>query len=346
MFDLATLPRPIVQAPLAGGASTPALAAAVSEAGGLGFLAAGYRTAEALTVDLTDLRAKLGPDLPFGVNLFGNPGHGSGEAQVETYATRLREEGAALGEPRWDDDSYREKLDLLITDPVPIVTFTFARPSPTEVDRLHAAGSAVWVTVTTPGEARSAAAVGADALVVQGMEAGGHRGSFDDAAPGDVGLLALLQLVGAVTTLPLVATGGIATGAAIAAVLASGAAAAQLGTAFLRCPEAGTAPVHRDALRGSAPTAVTRAFTGRSARGIRNAFLDGHTDAPSAYPQIHHLTAPMRAAARVAGNAESLHLWAGQAYPLSGELPAAELVARLDAEARAALQAAAERFAE
>lgn len=341
MFDPRTLARPIVQAPLAGGASTPALAAAVIGAGGLGFLAAGYKAVDAVAKDLQDLRSRLEGAAPFGVNLFADPGHGAGEALVATYAERLRAEGAELGEPRWDDDSYAEKLALLLANPVPVVSFTFAAPSRADVDSLHAVGSAVWVTVTTREEARAATEIGADALVVQGFEAGGHRGSFDDAAPGDVGLLALLQMIRADVSPPLIGSGGIMTGRAIASVLVAGAAAVQLGTAFLRCPEAGTAPIHRAALEGSAPTAVTRAFTGRSARGIRNTFLDAHTDAPSAYPQIHHLTVPMRAAARASGDAESLHLWAGQAYSLSQEIPAAELVSELDAGAREALAAAA-----
>jgi Nitronate monooxygenase len=160
----------------------------------------------------------------------------------------------------------------------------------------------VWVTVTTPDEADAASMAGADAAIVQGVEAGGHRGGFNDGAPGELGLLALLQLVVARVgdRMPLVASGGIATGRGVAAVLASGAAAAQLGTAFMLCPEAATAPAHRDAIAsGQAPTALTRAYTGRTARGIVNRFMREHSaDAPSAYPEVHHLTAPIRAAAR------------------------------------------------
>jgi nitronate monooxygenase len=161
-------------------------------------------------------------------------------------------------------------------------------------------------------------------------------------------LLALLQLVRAAVgdAMPLVAAGGLMTGAGVAAVLAAGAAAAQLGTAFLLCPEAGTVAWHREAIgAASAPTAVTRAFTGRAARGIVNRFLVDHdAGAPSAYPEVHHLTAPMRAAARTRGDRDSLHLWAGQAYPLAVPVPAAELVVRLAADARTALAAAARRF--
>ena len=162
------------------------------------------------------------------------------------------------------------------------------------------------------------------------------------------GFSPLLQLVQAEVddTVALIATGGLSTGQGIAAVLAAGAAAAQLGTAFLLCPEAGTSPAHREMLhRGAAPTALTRAFTGRTARGISNRFLREHTHyAPSAYPEIHHLTAPLRSAARAEGDAHGMHLWAGQAYPLAQPTPAAELVLELAADARDALQTAVERI--
>jgi nitronate monooxygenase len=167
----------------------------------------------------------------------------------------------------------------------------------------------------------------------------------DDDDASDLGVLAALQLVGAAVDLPLVATGGLATGRAVAAVLAAGAAAAQLGTAFMRTPEAGTAPAHREALAGEAPTALTRAFSGRTARGIVNRFLREHSDgAPRVYPDVHHLTAPLRTAARERGDAGGFHLWAGQAHALAGEEPAGELVRRLAAEAGAALEAAAGRI--
>jgi nitronate monooxygenase len=346
-FSPDSLAEPIVQAPLAGGPSTPALAAAVSEAGGLGFLATGYKAPDAVRGELQQLRAQT--ERPFGVNLFVPSPAGGDPAEVDRYARGLSAEaeryGAQLGTPRHDDDAWDEKLALAEEARVAVVSFTFGCPDAATIERLHAAGAAVWVTVTTVAEARAAAAAGADALVVQGVEAGGHRGSFDDAAPGDVGLLVLLQLVRAAVELPMVAAGGIATGAGIAAVLAAGAGAAQLGTALMLTPEAGTSAPHRAALQADAHTALTRAFSGRTARGIVNRFLREHSgDAPAAYPEIHHLTAPVRAAARERGDAEALNLWAGQAYPLSAEQAAGELVRRLGAEARAALADAAARF--
>lgn len=352
LFSPTSLRHPVVQAPMGGGPSTPALAAAVSGAGGLGFLAAGYRSVPEVAADLAAVRALLPAGAPFGVNVFAPPGHGGGVDDVGRYAEALRREadlsGVALGTPRWDDDRYDDKLDLLAAEQVPVVSFTFGCPPAADVARLQEAGSAVWVTVTTAQEARSACGAGVDGLVVQGVEAGGHRGAFDDASAGDVGLLALLQLVRAAVgeQPPLVATGGIATGRAVAAVLAAGAAAAQLGTAFLLCPEAGTSPAHRDRVgHGRETTALTRAFTGRAARGIVNRFLRDHSaGAPSAYPEVHHLTAPLRAAARSRGDADGFHLWAGQAYPLAAAVPAADVVARVSDDARAALSAAAGRF--
>jgi nitronate monooxygenase len=339
-FSLSELEHPIVQAPMGGGPSTSVLAAAVSEAGGLGFLAAGYRPPDAVREELAELRRLT--SRPFGLNIFVPDSPSADAAALARYREALRGEAERLGvepgEPRYDDDRFEDKLALAREERVPVVAFTFGCPDAAALSSLRDAGCAVWVTVTTPDEAVAAARAGADALVVQGVEAGGHRGSFDPAAPGEIGLLALVQLVRAVTELPLVATGGIATGRGVAAVLAAGAAAAQLGTAFMLTPEAATSPAHRDVLRGGARTALTRAFTGRSARGIENRFMREHEhEAPLAYPEVHHLTAPLRAAARGAGDADAFHLWAGQAHTLTEELPAGELVRKLADEARAAV---------
>jgi nitronate monooxygenase len=347
-FSPSELEHPIVQAPLGGGPSTPALAAAVSEAGGLGFLAAGYRTPDAVRQELAELRRLT--SRPFGLNIFASGRASDDAAALKRYADALHGEaerlGVELGEPRWDDDSFMEKVALAREERVPVVAFTAGCPEAELLSSLQDAGCAVWITITTPDEAAASARAGADALVVQGVEAGGHRASFDPAAPGDIGLLALLQLVRAVTDIPLVATGGIATGRGVAAVLAAGAAAAQLGTAFMLTPEAATSAAHRDALRRGPRTALTRAFTGRTARGIENRFIREHErEAPLAYPEVHHLTAPLRAAAREAGDADAFHLWAGQAHSLAAELPAGELVRLLADEAREALRSAGEAFA-
>ena len=328
---------------MGGGPSTPALAAAVSEAGGLGFLATGYRAPDAVRSDIDELRRLS--SRPFGLNLFVPRPPSGDAAALARYAEAIAGEaerlGAELGEARYDDDGWDDKLALARDERVPVMAFTFGCPDERVLASLRGGGCEVWVTVTTREEAAAATGAGADALVVQGVEAGGHRGSYDPAAPGEIGLLALLQLAREVTDLPLVATGGIATGRGVAAVLAAGAAAAQLGTAFMLTPEAATSPAHRDALRGGARTALTRAFTGRPARGIENRFMREHEgEAPLAYPEVHNLTAPLRAAARERGDADAFHLWAGQAYPLALELPAGELVRRLAAEAREALRSA------
>jgi nitronate monooxygenase len=339
---------PIVQAPMAGGPSTPELAAAVGGAGGLGFVAAGYRAPEAMAEDLARTRALT--DRPFGVNVFAPTGAPSDPDLVRRYADALRplaeRAGVALGEPRFDDDGFEPKLALLLDEPPAVVSFTFGCPPAETIARVRAAGSAVWVTVTGPEEAEQAVAAGADGLVVQGVEAGGHRGAFADREDRvDYGLLALLALVRARVDVPLVATGGIATGRGVAAVLAAGAAAAQVGTAFMRCPEAGTSAPHREALATSRPTGLTRAFSGRLARGIVNRLQADHSaTAPPAYPEVHHITAPLRAHGRKAGDADVINLWAGQAHELAEERPAAEVVARLAADARDALAQAAERL--
>jgi nitronate monooxygenase len=337
---------PIVLAPLAGGPSTPELAAAVSNAGGLGFLASGYLSAAELAV-----RSRRTGELtgrPVGVNLFA-PGPAGDAARVRQFAAEIEGDvsgaGARLGEPRHDDDDWDAKIGYLMSAPAAVVSFTFGIPGGDVIAGLRARGTEVWVTVTSLDEARRAAAAGADLLVVQGYEAGGHRGGTSDAPEEAAGLIALLQLVTARVATPVVAAGGIATGRAVAAVLCLGARAAALGTAFLDCPESGTAPVHRSALHDDAPTRLTRAFSGRTARGIENGFLRAHSEsAPAAYPEVHHLTSPMRKAARQAGLADYVNLWAGQAYPLTATAPAADLVRDLWDQAQAALGQAASHF--
>lgn len=327
---------PVILAPLAGGPSTPELAGAVSDAGGLGFLAGGYLSADELRRRIERTRALTAE--PIGVNLFV-PGPGPTEPdRYAEFSARFREwareRGVPVGEPRYSDDDWEAKLELLRAQPPEVVSFTFGCPTGEVLARLRSAGAEVWVSVTTPEEAGRAAAAGAQALVGQGCEAGGHRASFAD-REGDpaYGLLPLLSLVRAEVSLPLVASGGIATAQALDGVIAAGAAAAQVGTAFLLAPEAGTSAAHREAVRGDAPTVLTRAFTGRLARGIRNRFIDEHSaGAPVAYPELHYLTAPMRRDAREAGNADLINLWAGEAHQLARARPAAETVGRLASE--------------
>ncbi len=315
-------------------------------AGGLGFLAAGYISPQRVADDIRAVRT-AGCD-HFGVNVFADYGGPGDAGAVRAYAERLggeaRRAGVALGEPRHDDDGLGAKLALLVDERVAVVSFTFGLPPAGAIDALHEAGSEVWLTVTSPREARLAADAGADVLVVQGVEAGGHRGVFvDDGGQSQLTLLAALQLVRAEVDLPLVASGAIATGAAVAAVLVAGASAAQIGTAFLCTPEAGTSQVQRAATMTATPTVLTRAFSGRTARAIANRFHAEYGEhAPSAYPEVHHLTSPLRAHGRAVGDAGVINLWAGQAHALTEEIGAQELTRRLAADARAAVAAWAE----
>lgn len=311
---------PVVLAPLAGGPSTPELAAAVSNAGGLGFVAAGYLTADELAARIARTR-KL-TDAPIGVNLFVLRDDPVDERAVADYARELEPEarafGVELGEPRFEDDELDAKLQVVADARIEVVSFTFGFPDP------HTG----WATVTSADEAREAQRRGASALVVQGTEAGGHRGTWDD-RDDDTALEALLREVGATVDLPLIATGGIATRDDAERALAAGATAVQAGTAFLLAPEAGTSDPHRRAIAAGGDTALTRAFTGRAARGIENGFMRAHRSAPSAYPHIHHLTAPLRAAARASGDADAINLWAGTSLGQAVARPAAETVAAL-----------------
>jgi nitronate monooxygenase len=347
MFSLDDLSEPIVQAPLAGGPSTPELAVAVCEAGGLGFVAGGYKSAQGLREQIEAVRAAT--DRPFGVNVFVPSPTRADPAALRAYLEELepdaQRQGVELGAPRFDNDDWERKLDVVCDQRVAVGSFTFGCPPPPVVERLHRADISVWVTITNRREAELAARAGADALVVQGLEAGGHRGGFvDDESAEGAGMLALLRVVARAVSLPLVASGGIADGPAVAAVLCAGASAAQIGTALMLSPEAGTNEAQRALLTEPIPTRLTRAFTGRLARGIVNRFLEAHsTSAPIAYPEIHHVTGPLRAAARRQGDVGGFNLWAGQAHELAQSLPAGEIVRTMASDARRVLRELGER---
>lgn len=331
---------PVIAAPMAGGPSTPELVAAVNRAGGLGFLAAGMKSAAGMSEQIAAVRGST--DRPYGVNLFvpNPPGDG---AAVAAYRERLRPEAERWGvtlpeEIAPDRDDWEAKLAALLADPVPVVSYTFGLPTAEEAAALRAVGTTQVATATTPGEARAAEAVGMDALCVQGPEAGGHRGTHrvtDE--PGELPLLRLLPAVREATGLPLIAAGGLGDGPAVAAALRAGAVAVQLGTALLRSDESGAPAAHRAALVELPETVVTRAFTGRPARGLRNAFIDRHGPyAPPAYPEVNRLTTPLRAAAARRGDTAAMHLWAGTAHLLARTGPAEQIVTDLWRSARGA----------
>jgi len=334
-------PHPIVQAPMAGGVSVPHLAAAVCEAGGLGFLAAGYKTADGVYQEIKQLRSLT--SRPFGVNLFMPQPEYADPGAVEIYAHQLAGEAAwyetELGDPdSGRDDAYDSKLAVLLDNPVPVVSFHFGVPSREVLDSLRRAGTFTLVTATTPEEALAVQLAGADAVIVQGVEAGGHQGTHRDNPEADgtgIGLLSLVAQVRETVGIPIVAAGGIMRGGQIAAALAAGASAAQLGTAFLATPESGANAVHKQALTNPlfVRTELTRAFSGRPARGLVNRFLREHGPyAPAAYPEVHHLTSPLRKKAAASGDAQGMALWAGQGHRMARELPAGQLVEVLAAE--------------
>lgn len=318
MVDLNVLPVPVIAAPMAGGPSTPELVIAAARAGGLGFLAGGYKSVDGLATEIG--RVRDSGVTGFGVNLFVPGAPVRDRAAVQRYRDALvpvaAEYGTSVGEiVDADDDAYQGKIELMIRGRIPLVSFTFGLPTASEVERLHGVGSTVVATIADTLGALRAASVGVDALCVQGTEAGGHRATLDvDAVPNTTSTPDLVRAVASLVDLPLVAAGGIATGADVDAAFAAGAMAVQVGTVLLDSIEAGTKPTHRAALRDSRfrETVVTRAFSGRPARALRNRFTDTFGPvAPAEYPQIHHLTTPIRAAAAAADDPDNLNLWAG-----------------------------------
>lgn len=312
---------PLAAAPMSGGASTVRLAAAVAAAGAFGFLAGGYKTPDAMAAEIAELRAY---GAPFGVNLFAPNPVPIGEEPFRQYARELQPEaneyGLDLREAPLveDDDWWQGKLDLLLADPVPVVSVTFGLPPRADLLALRRAGSRVLITVTTVDEARAAADLEPDALVVQGGDAGGHSGAFVPSQPiTALPAIELTRAVVAVTGLPVVATGGVDGSQAAAALLQAGAGCVAVGTLLLRTAESGASATYKDALADPAFTSrvLTRAFTGRPARGLRNQFIERHeATAPLGYPALHHLTKGLRQAAAAAGDPQRLHLWAGSGY--------------------------------
>lgn len=305
---------------MAGGPSTPELAAAGTNAGGLGFVAAGYLTAEAFAERLA--AAQQLTSGPVGANLFVPQPSAASPGPLARYAESLAKDaelyGTALGDPRFDDDAWAAKLDVLLDLKPAVASFTFGLPTNEEIQRLRGAGITTVGTVTTLAEAQQAVARGVDAVTAQGPAAGGHRGTFDPTArPSEVPLDELLASLMATVDVPVVAAGGLMTSEDIVRVRHAGAVAAQLGTAFLLADEAGSSAVHRAALQddGFTETVVTKAFSGRYARGLRNRFVDDHEgEAPLGYPEVHYLTSPLRAAAVRAGDPHGVNVWAGTGF--------------------------------
>jgi len=326
---------PIVAAPMAGGPTTVALARAVASAGAFPFVAGGYKTREALAAEIDEVRRYVSE---FGVNLFVPSDDSVDEAAFAAYADELVEEAAAYGlrlgaRPVTDDDGWDGKLALLLESPVPVVSFTFGLPDPADIAGLQRVGTRVLATVTTPDEARLARRAGVDGLIVQGPSAGGHSATFDPTRAIEPRETAdLVREVLVAVGLPVIAAGGVDGPDAVRELLRSGAEAVAVGTLLLRTDEAGTSPTHRRALGDPAftETVLTRAFTGRPARALRNGFVDRHQERGlTSYPAVHHLTRALRQAAGRAGDADRLHLWAGTGWRQAPEGAAAAVIAHL-----------------
>ena len=305
---------------MAGGPSTPGLVAAAAEAGGLGFLTAGYKQATDVEADIAEVQTST--TKPFGINVFVPGAPTPDPHRLNDYLDGLAAEAAALGvelgSAVWDDDQWDAKVGLVLEVAPAVVSFTFGLPPQRVVTDLQRRGSKVLATVTSVDEARAAASLEVDGLCVQGMEAGAHRGSFVDDPLHEAGLplLELLSAVRATVDVPLLAAGGIARPSDVRAALDAGALAVQVGTAFLRCDESGAHPLHQAALVDPSfkATATTRSFSGRTARGLVNRFMTEHPDAPVAYPEINNATRPLRSAFAAAGDPSGMSLWAGTGH--------------------------------
>lgn len=338
---------PIVQAPMAGGITTPALVAAACEAGALGSLAAPLLSPQRIREDAAAIRALT--RRPFAINLFvldepdAFPRDGEAAAIARLAHWRARYGLPPQGSPARLCESFRAQLDAVVDLAPAVASFHFGIPPLDRLRALQRAGTRVIGTATHVEEARAWSEAGADAIVAQGVEAGGHRGTFiGPADAGEIGSMALVPRLVDATGLPVIAAGGIMDGRGIAAALALGAAGVQMGTAFLACTESGAHPGWKAALaQGDARgTRLTRVFSGRRARGLVNDFMQAHRDAESsvpAYPLQNALTAELRAAAAKAGDIEAMSLWAGQGAALARPSGAGELVARLVAETVASI---------
>lgn len=340
LTDRFDLRLPVIQAPLAGGGDTPEMTAAVSNAGGLGSIGAAYLTPEA--IEAAGAAVRRATDRPFAINLFApveNPPPPPADDAIARTAGFFERLGLPRPvAPQGGGFVLDDQVEAALTTGASLFSFTFGLMPDQHLQRFRAAGMAIAGTATTVREAELLADAGCDMVIAQGAEAGGHRGSFADGfEAGAVGSMALVPQMVDALDMPVIASGGIMDGRGIAAALALGAAGVQMGTAFLSCAEAGIPEAYRARLRGGRDheTRITRAFSGRPARGLVNDFMRHVDAAPEAilpFPYQNALTRPLRAAAAKAGEVEVLSLWAGQGVGLSRDLPAADLLARLERE--------------
>ena len=332
---------PIVQAPMAG-ATTPELAAMVSNFGGLGSLGGGTTAPEVLNDDINTLKSLT--DRPFMINLMVLSEHDSNtlDRAVPAWLNEYYEKNNIdMALPERPALSFAEQLKVLYDNPVPVASFTFGIISAEQVQRLKDLGTRVIGTANHPMEAKAWAEIGADAVCVQGVEAGGHRGGWlAQSASDPLGLLTLISQTRAITDIPLIAAGGIMTGQAIKAVQTAGAELAQIGTAFLTTDKSGINDVYKQALldasqdKRSSETRLTRLFSGKQARGLLNDYLRDFGQFENAYelppyPQLNAMTKDLRAHAKKKLDAEHQSLWAGQGVTLVRQERTTELLERL-----------------
>jgi nitronate monooxygenase len=341
---------PVIAAPMAGGPSTVELAIACSAAGALGSLGCAVTAPEDMKKQAAAIRART--DKPFGINLFvssqpASIAPGAQKAAIEALAGYYAELGLPAPQPA--AAPYAPDLDqqLAAVEAIrPRVFTVHLGPLQRErVEKLKKQDILLGGSANCVAEAQRLESLGFDFVIAQGGEAGGHRGNYlRDPYESLTGTLALTRMIVRAVKLPIVAAGGIMDGEGIAAVLALGAQAAQLGTAFLSCPESGASPVHKETLLKLTEdeTRVTENFSGKPARGLANRFVREMQDAPQlAFPAQNRITGPLRQASAKAGKPDFVALWAGQAAALSRALPAAELIARLETETASALRRAA-----
>jgi nitronate monooxygenase len=335
------LKHPIIQAPMAGGPSTPELVAAVSNSGALGSLGSAYSTPDQIAADIKKVRTLT--DKPFNVNLFAGGYAPESPVDAAPMLALLAEIHEALRIPppklpSWPLNPVEPQLQAVLQARPAVFSFTLGIPDAHAMARLEAAGIAIFGTATTVEEGKMLEASGVTAIVAQGAEAGSHRGTF--AGPFESAMIPtreLVQSLRAAVATPIIASGGLMDGRDIAQAFTRGASAAQLGTAFLTCPEAGTPEAYKRAILAARTdtTVITRAFSGRPARGLLNTFiskLDGQEKIILPFPLQNALTRPMRTAAAQLGESGYLSLFVGQGVTRARALPAAELIQRLLAE--------------
>lgn len=332
---------PIIQAPMAGGATTPELVAAISNAGGLGSLAAGYMTPIEIKQAIKKIRELT--NKPFAVNLFIPENHSATAEQIQKACNDINQccveldiENKPVAAPY--AQSFEEQIKIIIEEKIPVFSYTFGLLDATWISQFKRNQTFLIGTATTLAEAKVLEESNIDAIVAQGSEAGAHRGTFlSEAEAALIELSSLITQLAAVIKIPIIAAGGIMNGKAIISAITAGASGVQMGTAFLTCPESGIPDVYKKILLNQQQdnTVLTRVFSGKLARGIRNKFIncmDNKKQNILNYPIQNSLTTAMRKKAKEKNNTDFMSLWAGQAASLCRKISATELINILVAE--------------